>query len=99
MRLIIPPGKSETRPPSRFMAINARDIWLSVQQLLLLFFFFFFFVCLWKRNRMLAEFQEAQLSKKWSFPTTPQVSRSGTRPRPEGPLQGGGVCFQCGSAP
>lgn len=39
MRLIIPPG--ETRPPSRFMAINARDIWLSVQQLLLLFFFFF----------------------------------------------------------
>lgn len=48
---------------------------------------------------MLAEFQEAQLSKKWSFPTTPQVSRSGTRPRPEGPLQGGGVCFQCGSAP
>lgn len=43
MRLIIPPGESETRPPSRFMAINARDIWLSVQQLLLLFFFFFFF--------------------------------------------------------
>lgn len=41
MRLIIPPGESETRPPSRFMAINARDIWLSVQQLLLLFCFFF----------------------------------------------------------
>lgn len=42
MHLIILPGENETSPSSRFMAINARDIWLSVQQLLPFLFFYFF---------------------------------------------------------
>lgn len=89
MHLIMLPGEIQTSPTSRFISINASDIWLSVSQLFLLFFYY-----LWKENRMLAEFQKALLSKKWSFLILQQVTQSGTHHRPEGPLQGSRTCLQ-----
>lgn len=84
MHLILLPGEMQTSPASRFISVNARATWLSIEQLFLLF------CCLWKGIRMLAELQKA-----WSFLRGWQVTQSGPLILLQYHLGAAGCLYKC----